>query len=99
MAIFEPGDQIMYIPGYANGNPNDPGAELGFVQAPGRWYPEAVFCRFYRKGHPGELRTVANSVLALTSCLQHYISVPQETVNRLREEIDAKNEREDPCRS
>ena len=48
---FKRGDQIIYIPHHAD-------IETGFVTSVNE---EFVFCRYWSKQYPGQLRTVANS--------------------------------------
>lgn len=55
---FHAGDEIVYIPMHANGDPHHPDSEWGIVE---RVYSKTntVFCRFFYPD--GRLRTVANS--------------------------------------
>lgn len=75
---FKPGDQVAYIPVHAAGDIAHPDVEFGFVvrQSPSGDY----FCRYWRKGSPGDLRTVANSECTPAASLVHHESVPQGTV-------------------
>ncbi len=82
-----PGTQIAYVPTHADGNVFHPDVEFGFVvresaSGPGLHY----FCRYWRKGHPGELRTVANSENTPLSCLVLHESVPQAVVDKWMQE-------------
>ena len=52
------GTQILYVPNHANEDENHPDAELGFVTSQ---RGDTIFCRYWSKYHPGELRTKANS--------------------------------------
>lgn len=52
------GTQIAYIPMHANGNINHRDVEFGFVTSVRK---DTAFCRYWRKGEPGKLRTLANS--------------------------------------
>ena len=79
--MFEPGTQIAYIPTHAAGKLNHPDTELGFVMLLSS-DPTAVFCRYWRKNHIGQLRTVANSELTPVDRLVKYNSVPQRIVER-----------------
>lgn len=53
---LKPGTQIIYIPMHAKGDENHPDVEEGFVTThrPGS---DAVYCRYWSKHYPGELRT------------------------------------------
>jgi len=77
---MKPGTQIAYIPLHAEGDINHPDVELGFVVSE---RGDAHFCRYWRKGHLGELRTVANSELTPTDNLVEYKSVSQDVVDNL----------------
>jgi len=55
---FKRGDQIIYIPHHAKGNPKHPDIETGFVTSVNEQF---VFCRYWSKQYPWQLRTVANS--------------------------------------
>ena len=61
-----------------------PDVEFGFVMLEFR---NAHFCRYWRKGHPGELRTVSNSELTRTNCLVDFKSVNQSIVDQLIRQI------------
>lgn len=71
------GTQIAYIPNHAEGDKQHPDIEFGFVISE---HGDAHFCRYWHKGEPGELRTVANSELTPTKNLVKLMTVPQETV-------------------
>jgi hypothetical protein len=75
---MEPGTQIAYIPLHAEGDINHPDVEFGFVTLEKH---DCHFCRYWRKGHLGELRTVANSEYTPTAMLVEHISVPQDLVD------------------
>jgi len=75
------GTQIAYIPLHAEGDINHPDVEFGFVVSE---RGDAHFCRYWRRGHPGELRTVANSELTPTDNLVEYKSVSQDVVDNLK---------------
>ena len=74
------GTQIAYIPLHAEGDINHPDVEFGFVVSE---RGDAHFCRYWRRGHLGELRTVANSELTPTDNLVEYKSVSQDVVDNL----------------
>ena len=77
---MKPGTQIAYIPLHAENDINHPDVEFGFVVSE---RGDAHFCRYWRRGHPGELRTVANSELTPTNNLVEYKSVSQDVVDNL----------------
>src|SRR3989344_9446361 len=54
------GTQVVYIPTHAHGDPKHPDAEVGFITSLGK-DGHAVFCRYWSKFSPDELRTKANS--------------------------------------
>lgn len=70
---FQRGDQVAYTAPHLAGNLCHPDAEFGFVMAPAG--PGHYWCRFWRRGHLGELRTVANSEIAPADCLVAHDSV------------------------
>ena len=71
------GTQIAYVPEHAAGDLSHADVEFGFVMSE---RDDSHFCRYWRKGHPGELRTVANSELTPTSMLREHRSVDQDVV-------------------
>lgn len=77
--MFQRGDQVAYIPHHAAGDLAHPDVEFGFVmaQSPRGDY----FCRYWRRGHLGELRTTANSEIAPVDCLVAHDSVPAVRVD------------------
>lgn len=86
-----PGTQIAYIPMHANADIEHPDVEFGFVSSVSRHCHDdgmfVYFCRFWRKGEPGQLRTVANSETCVADTIVEHVSVDQEVVERTREEI------------
>lgn len=89
---LKPGDQIASIPDHAKGDLHHQDVEFGFVmQKPGR---VGIFCRYWIKGQPGQLRTAANSELTPVAYLVKYQSVNQgvvdATMKRIQEERDAR---------
>lgn len=74
---MKPLTQIAYIPAHANGDIAHPDVEFGFVTSLRK---DAAFCRYWRKGHPGELRTLANSELTPIENLVEFESVTQFAV-------------------
>ncbi len=62
MAKFDVGDQVVYVPGEADGDINHPNSEFGFVTST---KGKTVFVRFFRNKkdlfHYGNLKNKANS--------------------------------------
>lgn len=84
------GTQIAYVPTHVNGNVNHPDVQFGFVMSEREG---AHFCRYWRKDHPGQLRTVANSELTPNDCLMPYHKVPQYLVEQAIDAIEKDAER------
>jgi hypothetical protein len=80
---FQRGDQIIYIPNHADG-PNHPDAETGFVTSVNEKF---VFCRYWSKQYPGQLRTVANSEATPSENLIKSMTTFQTLVNDLLEKM------------
>ena len=83
------GTQVVYIPSYVAGDLegienilSHSDVEFGFVMSGGQG-GATHFCRYWRKGCLGELRTCANSECTPTTMLMEYDSVSQEIVDRL----------------
>lgn len=74
------GDQIAYIPMHAEGAISHTDVEFGFVTSV---RGNTAFCRYWRKGQMGVLRTVANSEGTPIDSLEECPSVPQSTVDEL----------------
>jgi hypothetical protein len=88
---FKHGDQIAYIPTHANGEITHPDVEFGFVTSEtldGGDY----FCRYWRKGHPGQLRTVSNSERTPGDRLRKWTSVIQQVVDEVMASIYGPND-------
>jgi len=89
--MLKKGTQIAYIPVHAKGDVNHPDVEFGFVaQVAQLGYREndlTYFCRFWQKGKPGVLRTIANSERCYDYQLIEHQSVNKkivtQTINRL----------------
>ncbi len=85
--IFKAGDQIAYIPDHAEGDILHDDVEFGFVTSQAG--KRSVFCRYWIKGLPGVLRTVANSEATPIENLVEHKSVHQwiveETIKRVLE--------------
>ena len=80
---MKPGTQIAYIPDHAKSSGlTHPDVEFGFVM---REQGNSHFCRYWRKGHPRDLRTIANSELTSNRDLVEVNSVPQGLVDALVE--------------
>ena len=78
---MEPGTQIAYIPNHANGDIIHPAVEFGYVTSESG--DNSHFCRYWIRGHPGMLRTVANSELTPNRNLVKHNSVLQGLVDSL----------------
>ena len=76
---FQPGDQIVYVPNHADG-PDHPDAEEGFVTSCNEFY---VFCRYFSKAYPGQLRTLANSEATMPKDLIKKTTRPQGIIDQL----------------
>ncbi len=76
---MKPGTQIAYIPVHAHGGLAHPDVEFGFVTSK---KGDVHFCRYWRKGDPGVLRTVANSEATPTAMLIKYVTVTDLLVTR-----------------
>jgi len=74
------GDQILYVPTHANGDVSHPDVESGFVTSVSNY---GVFCRFWSKFDPSELRTKANSERAGFRDVVRYDSHPVSVVNSM----------------
>jgi hypothetical protein len=81
------GTQIAYVPQHVQELDNDltsrlahPDVEFGFVTS-GPTYNNAYFCRYWRKGHLGDLRTKSCSEGTPFDCIVVIDSVPQVTVD------------------
>ena len=83
---FKPGDQIAYIPMHADGDINHQDVEFGFVTSVCS-DTSALFCRYWSKYSPGELRTKANSESTPIDMLVHHVTVIQSKVDALLEEL------------
>jgi len=86
---YEKGDQIVYIPTHADFNLNHEDCEFGFVWKDKQ--TDAVFCRYWRKGKPGELRTKANSELTPRNLLFSFKSVSDHIITETIQEIERSN--------
>jgi hypothetical protein len=73
------GDQIAYVPTHANGDINHPDVQFGFVT--GFNSQGDPFCRYWRKGQVGVLRTTANSECTPIDMIVDHQSVLQSKVD------------------
>lgn len=87
MMNFAPGDQVAYVPTHADGDLKHPDVEFGFVTSM-RPAGDAAFCRYWRRGHLGELRTVANSECTPVDLLVPHQSVSQTIVDDVLRQLD-----------
>lgn len=71
------GTQIIYVPTHAEGIPDHPDREPGFVTSV---RGDHAFCRYWSKYTPGDLRTKANSESTPINCLRIEDTVPQRKV-------------------
>lgn len=74
------GTQVAYVPLHTGGDLSHPDVEFGFVTRMNT-EDQTHMCRFWRKGEPGQLRTVANSELCYDYSLVEYKSVDQALVS------------------
>lgn len=88
MTEFYQGDQIAYIPNHCMGSDD---VEYGFVTGKAG-IEGSYFCRYWRKGEPGELRTVANSESTRSENLVHFEMVKQEVIEVLLYELGYRRE-------
>jgi len=77
--MFKVGDQIAYIPLHANGDLDHWDVEFGFIT--GFNSEGDPFCRYWRKGEVGILRTTANSECTPIDMVVVHYSVPQSKVD------------------
>lgn len=90
MNFYKTGDQIVYIPGHANGDRNHPDTERGFVM--GQRENAAALCRFWRRDMWGTLRTTANGEWTNHANLSLCASGPQMAVDLAIKTINAGEE-------
>ena len=81
---MEPGTQIAYVPLHAKGDLADPDVEYGFVTSE---RGDVHFCRYWQRGSPGILRTVANSEATPTEMLVQHNRIPQDIVDQALKKI------------
>ena len=83
------GTQIAYIPDHAEGDIFHDDVEFGFVMSQAG--KRSVFCRYWRDGEPGILRTVANSEATPIENLVEHKSVHQGIVEQTIKQILEEN--------
>lgn len=76
---FKRGDQVAYIPNYANADIDHPYVEFGFITS----IDFVAFVRYWSKKSPNELRTKANSEATPIANLVHYRIKQQEEIDEL----------------
>ncbi len=78
------GTQIAYIPMHAYKKIEHPDVEFGFVTThkPEHGY---TFCRYWRRGEPGVLRTLTNSECTPSDMIVEHILVDQSLVDSMIE--------------
>jgi hypothetical protein len=86
---FAVGEQVAYVPTHAGGDLAHPDVEFGFVTSTARG-GDCAFVRYWRKGRPGELRTVANGECTPVALLVRHESVAQDVVTGVLELIEAQ---------
>lgn len=91
------GDQVIHSPGLAKD------IEYGFITNISSYDSEKAFCRYWRKGEPGKLRTTSCSELtnisALSSCKSVKHSVIKELFIRIEngEDLDEEKSSKQKC--
>jgi hypothetical protein len=85
MYILKPGTQILYMPMHVRGDEDHPDVEAGFVTS--HTQPDVVFCRYWNKYYPNELRTKANSERTPLWCIKEKDTRPQAVVDALLAEL------------
>ena len=87
------GDQIAYVPDHAKDDGlMYPDTEYGFVNSISPIDSEIIFCRYWHKNRPGQLRTTANSEATNICNLVLCLSVQSDVVKAAIAKID-KEER------
>ena len=81
------GKQIIYVPCHAGKDKNHPDCEPGFIAED---FPRKgnIFCRYWSKTIPGELRTKANSESTPFFNLVFSKTRPQDLVDKALEKIE-----------
>ena len=79
------GQQIAYVPDHADGNLGHRDVEFGFVTSV---KGDTVFCRYWSRYTPNELRTKANSEGADRRLIVPHVSHDQAMVDNAFEEYE-----------
>ena len=87
--LLKRGTQIIYVPSHANGDTEHPDCDRGFITSC-KDDAESCFCRYWRKGEPGTLRTHLNSELTPVRNLVIQDSVAQSKVDETLALIDSE---------
>lgn len=82
---FKRGTQIVYMPAFANNDSDHPAVEEGFITSNAI---DTVFCRYWNKHSPNELRTKYNSERTQIENIQIKDTRPQSDIVRELEIID-----------
>lgn len=87
------GTQILYMPTHANGNPKHKDVQEGFVTSivPSN---NCLFCRYWSKFSPGELRTRANSELTNIRNIMVEDTHSKSDVNAMLKRIEDEEDKE-----
>lgn len=85
------GTQIAYIPSHAGTDLAHHDVEFGFATS-GPNKDGDYFCRYWRKGQIGILRTRFNSELTPGSRITEHKTVSQEVVQAILDRIDAEKD-------
>jgi len=81
---FKPKEQIAYIPWHAYGDIKHQDVDFGFVTS---IKGDTIYCRYWSKWTPGELRTKSGSEGTPKDMLAHHVSIKQEIVDNLFDEL------------
>lgn len=82
MNQFKPGVQVAYIPHHAGGDIDHKDVEYGFITGASKDH-NYLFCRFWRQGYPGQLRTTSCSKATPVVNLQLFKTVRQPIVDQM----------------
>lgn len=83
------GTQIIYVPAHAGGDLDHSDCEIGFVFRNARSPIHGfVYCRYWSKHSPGELRTKARSELTPLDLIVIKDTVPQQQVEDTMQELN-----------
>jgi len=95
---LERGTQVAHIPHHAAGEIRHKDVEFGFVTGV-RQHTDGttVFCRFWSKSDPRELRTKANSESCDIDNLIRFTSALQKTVDKQLERIEEEERSREPA--